>query len=538
MHIKPTPRVFITIGLLQAFWLLCGCGTWKSIDSPNGGYYSLLLLQKPNPTAQQIFEEGLIHQSEKPVNEAWRDCLKIAAQSQGVLMIDDSLAESPRMVIACGLPAIVEIPRSKFNQTAMLAKSELFDRNDKKKKTEGQFIRFMDVWLAIAVKPGITPGTSKIAVACYDPSSQAIQPFQMADNHQTLDSSKVKPAEGSALAWNNAQAFRPGAASNWADQKNTPEVRWKSVPLLAADDFLINMETQFKNPSVWAKKLSRDASPIQRSNAPAVVNEQSTDFQKITQHGNWCAAYLRRTVYLLDCPNVVSELTEISHNLLRAARHEDQTIHIYVIASPDINAFSLPNGDIYICAGLLDMLDDADEAAAVLAHEIDHYLQNDATRKICSDYKMETAVEVTTAILSSTIGAAANIATAGAAQGVPELANSVADLARSAGDLSTALSAYTTTTVGSSVHRTFIMGYSQETELRADANAVRYLWAAGYDPNAFCRIFTKLERAEILYKEQNQLAVSNLINCKPGLKQRDQVLKAVLKNLPELGSTR
>ena len=93
-------------------------------------------------------------------------------------------------------------------------------------------------------------------------------------------------------------------------------------------------------------------------------------------------------------------------------------------------------------------------------------------------------------------GAAAN-----AAQGSEYLAQSATDLAKSAGDAANGFAQYSTTTIGSSVHRTFIMGYSQKTELRADSNAVRYSWAAGYDPKAFSRVFAKLEDVELSFQK-------------------------------------
>src|SRR5947208_3849184 len=54
---------------------------------------------------------------------------------------------------------------------------------------------------------------------------------------------------------------------------------------------------------------------------------------------------------------------------------------------PIPNAFALPNGSIYINTGLLALLDDENQLAAVIAHEITHvsrrhtYLRNRSVRK-------------------------------------------------------------------------------------------------------------------------------------------------------------
>jgi predicted Zn-dependent protease len=57
------------------------------------------------------------------------------------------------------------------------------------------------------------------------------------------------------------------------------------------------------------------------------------------------------------------------------------------LRDPVPNAFALPNGSIYVNTGLLALLDDENQLAAVLAHEVTHvtrrhtYLQNRSLRK-------------------------------------------------------------------------------------------------------------------------------------------------------------
>src|SRR6266851_4115638 len=57
------------------------------------------------------------------------------------------------------------------------------------------------------------------------------------------------------------------------------------------------------------------------------------------------------------------------------------------LRDPVPNAFSLPNGSIYVTTGLLALMDNESQVAAVLAHELTHvmrrhsYLQNRSSRK-------------------------------------------------------------------------------------------------------------------------------------------------------------
>src|SRR5689334_23528678 len=57
------------------------------------------------------------------------------------------------------------------------------------------------------------------------------------------------------------------------------------------------------------------------------------------------------------------------------------------LRDPQPNAFALPNGSIYVTTGLLSLIDNESELAAIIAHELTHvmrrhtYLQNRSNRK-------------------------------------------------------------------------------------------------------------------------------------------------------------
>src|SRR5581483_8653990 len=43
-----------------------------------------------------------------------------------------------------------------------------------------------------------------------------------------------------------------------------------------------------------------------------------------------------------------------------------------ILRDPMVNAFTMPNGSIYVSAGLLARMENEDQLAAVLAHEVTH----------------------------------------------------------------------------------------------------------------------------------------------------------------------
>ena len=58
---------------------------------------------------------------------------------------------------------------------------------------------------------------------------------------------------------------------------------------------------------------------------------------------------------------------------------------VVILANPSFAAFSTPDGNVYISMGALQMLDSADEVAALLAHELAHVLLKHHTSDLIGD---------------------------------------------------------------------------------------------------------------------------------------------------------
>ncbi|MCX5661342.1 MAG: hypothetical protein NTW19_16805, partial [Planctomycetota bacterium] len=93
-----------------------------------------------------------------------------------------------------------------------------------------------------------------------------------------------------------------------------------------------------------------------------------------------------------------------------------------------------------------------------------------------------------------------------------------------------AFSSYTSSTL----HSAAVSGYSKETELRADANGLRYLWAAGYKPHAALDVLEKVKELETgAAKEAKLTSLSHYANCEPKLAERSKCMNEVLNSLPK-----
>ncbi len=147
---------------------------------------------------------------------------------------------------------------------------------------------------------------------------------------------------------------------------------------------------------------------------------------------------------------------KVGKRLAAISHRPDLDYHFTIIDSPDINAFALPGGYIYVNRGLLTYLTSESQLAAVVGHEIGHItarhaVRQDTARKTSSI--LSTAVVLTTGV--SSLGDTANL-------------------------------------FGGAL----ISGYGRDMELEADGLGAEYLVKAGYDPNAMVEVITVLKNQE------------------------------------------
>lgn len=135
----------------------------------------------------------------------------------------------------------------------------------------------------------------------------------------------------------------------------------------------------------------------------------------------------------------------VTASLLPYVHRKDIRYRVHVIQSPQINAFALPGGHIYVLTGLLDFLQSEAELAAILGHEISHV----DLRHSIERYQYQLALR--------------KIGAPGAGE-IVEIAHSLVT-----------------------------MGYTQNQELEADASGERLAIEAGYDPDAAVAVFRRMQ---------------------------------------------
>jgi len=93
------------------------------------------------------------------------------------------------------------------------------------------------------------------------------------------------------------------------------------------------------------------------------------------QMGQQAAAQATHQLPMVTDPELVRYVTVLGDSLASVADTRDLEWHFYIVNTPEINAFALPGGFVFVNRGLIERLDSLDELAGVIGHEIGHVTQ-------------------------------------------------------------------------------------------------------------------------------------------------------------------
>jgi Zn-dependent protease with chaperone function len=176
---------------------------------------------------------------------------------------------------------------------------------------------------------------------------------------------------------------------------------------------------------------------------------------------------------VLKDPTIANYVNTVAQQV---ALHSDLKVplHVTVLNSKEINAFSFPGGYLFVERGLLGAVDDEAELAGIIGHEIGHVVARHGHRMM---EKQEVA-----GIFLQAAAIAASVLTGGVGSIGAYLATSYA-LQYGFYGISLLLDLR-------------LLGVSREFELQADQLGMQYAWNAGYDPSGFIRFFDKMATKE------------------------------------------
>ncbi len=371
--------------------------------------------------------------------------------------------------VASQYQAIVAVEKSSQGRTLCVIRGRDAQISAGDYMPETTFGSYYDQWLAIAVFED--SGGSGISVAVIDPLTSQVKP--------------CPAAERSLFAQVQIQM---SSTANWSEK--FADVDWQKRPV---------------------RSHEAGIKPVKQ------LPQNSFELAL----GNWIAKRLRLELGVVTCPEVNESLNTVAGRLKTAAGIPSDGTVVHILGSPNINAFALPNGDIYVTSGLLDSAQSIDEVAAVLAHEIDHLKYQDVAEK----FRKQAAGDASANALRF-------------AWGVAQIAMSVAPgggLAASIGE-DVAKGAGQQVIDRSSQHLQIGMveDFSADIELRADEHGCETLHLAGFNPDASLNFLAGLKKQQGNTLDKKTLAMSNFINMRPGLDERIEHMKKTLSQLSPL----
>ena len=165
-----------------------------------------------------------------------------------------------------------------------------------------------------------------------------------------------------------------------------------------------------------------------------------------------------------DDPELQAYVNLIGQELAQNSHRSHLNFTFTILDSPEVNAFALPGGYIYITRGIMAYLNSEAELAGVLGHEIGHVTARHSVRQ-------QSASRVT-----GLLGAVLDVATGQTSNGG----------------------------LFSNLSHALTQGYGRDHELQADRLGAEYIARIGYEPENMIDVVSVLKNQELFEKELAQ----------------------------------
>tara|TARA_B110000046_G_scaffold125408_1_gene131912 strand:+ start:4125 stop:4952 length:828 start_codon:yes stop_codon:yes gene_type:complete len=118
---------------------------------------------------------------------------------------------------------------------------------------------------------------------------------------------------------------------------------------------------------------------------------QLISYEQELKLGDLIAEYVIETTNqnVLKNELIDSVVWAVSAHLQKQIEFSEYDYKIQVLDNPEINAFTIPGGRIYVFKGLLKFCDSAEHLAAVLAHEMGHIEKRHTVSKLVKEFGLK-----------------------------------------------------------------------------------------------------------------------------------------------------
>jgi len=184
-------------------------------------------------------------------------------------------------------------------------------------------------------------------------------------------------------------------------------------------------------------------------------------------------------------------INRIGRRLAQVSDRQDYVHEFYVIEKDELNAFTTPGGKVYINSGLINRLETDDQIASVIAHEIGH----GAAKHTIKKFQAALGYNLIGNLIMSQMD-------------VEDQTKGIINL-------------------GSNVVMGLVFSaYGRKDEFEADRLGTKYMYLAGYNPNA------AVEALYILRDEAKGYKTPLILRSHPYLDDRIRTVKGEIQALP------
>lgn len=126
--------------------------------------------------------------------------------------------------------------------------------------------------------------------------------------------------------------------------------------------------------------------------AVATVGACSVSPEQERAIGSADAAKIDSEMPLIRDTVIVQFVSALGRSMATKTSRADLDWHFSVVNSPEVNAFALPGGFIYVNRGAIEQADRLDELAGIMGHEIGHVVRRHSVKQIEEAEKGQVAV--------------------------------------------------------------------------------------------------------------------------------------------------
>ena len=191
-----------------------------------------------------------------------------------------------------------------------------------------------------------------------------------------------------------------------------------------------------------------------------------------------------------DDPQTLEYLNRMGQKLIQYAPEKDFQYHFYALKLPEVNAFAIPGGHIFVFTGLINYSQSEAELAGVLAHEQGHIIARHGTEQMSK----QLAANIGASIVLQSVGGSVN----------PDVAGLAINIAATG----------------------YFLAYSRANEREADDLGARMIYKADWSPQGMVDFFDRLSK-----KEGKKSEIEIWLSTHPDPGDREQHVKQIMAQL-------